>query len=151
MDQITYMMAEIERLSIENAELRKTRLAMQNPTPPVQVIDTRTCAMKGEARHDRSRSIMQTGEDSKTDIMFSDNDGFEQFAGPDYGMNTRAKKAGFMSPGTSAAADAAIGVKVQEPAPQNTVPVVQTQDTAASPIKKRMAHGHPDKIGQKFF
>jgi hypothetical protein len=73
MDQIAHMMSEIARLRIENAKLRKNILVRQN-------------IMGGEPSHLRSISI-----------MFSDNKGFDQFAGPDYGSRTRAERAGFMS------------------------------------------------------
>ena len=71
------MMSEIVRLTIENAELIKNYLVRQN-------------LMKGEPPHAHSRSVM-------SHTMFSDNKGFEQFAGPDKGMGTRAERAGFMS------------------------------------------------------
>jgi len=77
MDQIAHMMSEIVRLTIENAELIKNYLVRQN-------------LMKGEPPHAHSRSVM-------SHTMFSDNKGFEQFAGPDKGMGTRAERAGFMS------------------------------------------------------
>ena len=68
MDQIAHMMSEIARLRIENAELRKNILVRQN-------------IMRGEPSHLRSISI-----------MFSDNKGFEQFAGPDYGSGQGLKE-----------------------------------------------------------
>lgn len=50
--------------------------------------------MKGEPPHPHSRATMS---ENKSEVMFSDNKGFEQFAGPDYGSGTRAEKFGFMS------------------------------------------------------
>ena len=93
MDQIANMMSEIARLRIENAGLRKKFLVRQN-------------LMRGEPPHAHSRVVMygqeipKPGENTtehKSEIMFSDNKGFEQFAGPDYGSGTRAEKAGFIS------------------------------------------------------
>jgi hypothetical protein len=96
MDQIAHMMSEIARLRIENAELRKNYLVRQN-------------IMRGEPSRLRSRSIMSEHDvplpehecgclnKTKSEIMFSDNKGFEQFAGPDYGSGTKAERAGFMS------------------------------------------------------
>lgn len=81
MDQITHIMSEIARLRIENAEMRKNLFVRQN-------------LMKGEPPHHHSRAIMS---ENKSEVMFSDNKGFEQFAGPDYGSGTRAEKFGFMS------------------------------------------------------
>ena len=81
MDQYTYIMSEIARLRIENAELRKNLLVKQN-------------LMKGEPSHYHSKSVMS---DQGVQTMFSDNQGFEQFSGPDYGSDTRAERAGFMS------------------------------------------------------
>jgi hypothetical protein len=88
------MISEIARLRIENAELRKNILVRQN-------------LMRGGPSHLRSRSIMseqaipehECGCLNKTgsEVMFSDDKGFEQFAGPDYGSGSRAEKAGFMS------------------------------------------------------
>jgi hypothetical protein len=68
------MVSEIAQLRIENAKLRKNILVRQN------------IMRGGGPSHLRSISI-----------MFSDNKGFEQFAGPDYGSRTRAERAGFMS------------------------------------------------------
>ncbi len=96
MDQITHMMSEIARLRIENADLRKNYLVRQN-------------LMKGEPPHSHSRSVMSERampppehececlNKTNSEIMFSDNKGFEQFAGPDYGSGTKAERAGFMS------------------------------------------------------
>lgn len=85
MDQIIYIMGEITRLRIENAELKKNLLVRQN-------------IMRSEPLHYRSRSIMSDQmSNNKSEVMFSDKDGFEQFAGPDYGSGTRAEKFGFMS------------------------------------------------------
>ena len=76
MDQITYIMSEIARLRIENDELKKNIMVRQN-------------IMRAEPPHYRSRATM-------SEVMFSDNKGFEQFASPDYGDRTRAEKFGFM-------------------------------------------------------
>jgi hypothetical protein len=85
MDKITYIMGEITRLRIENAELRKNLFVRQN-------------LMRSEPLHYRSRATMSDQmSDNKSEVMFSDNKGFEQFAGPDYGEGTRAEKFGFMS------------------------------------------------------
>jgi hypothetical protein len=93
MDQIAYMMSEITRLRIENAELRKNYLVRQN-------------LMRGEPSRARSITVMpeplpehECGclKKPNSEIMFSDDKGFEQFAGPDYGSGTKAEKAGFMS------------------------------------------------------
>jgi hypothetical protein len=91
------MMSEIVRLRIENAELRKNYLVRQN-------------LMKGGPSHAHSRSVMSEHtmappehgcggclNKTNSEVMFSDNKGFEQFAGPDYGLGTRAERAGFMS------------------------------------------------------
>jgi hypothetical protein len=89
------MMSEIVRLTIENAELKKNYLVRQN-------------LMRGEPSHLRSIPIMSEqamlehecggcGNKSNSEVMFSDNKGFEQFAGPDYGSGTKAERAGFMS------------------------------------------------------
>jgi hypothetical protein len=84
MDQITYIMGEIARLRIENAELRTNIMVRQN-------------LMRSEPLHYRSKAIMSDQmSDNKSEVMFSDNKGFEQFAGPDYGEGTRAEKFGFM-------------------------------------------------------
>lgn len=100
MDQITHIMSEIARLRIENAELRKNYLVRQN-------------LMRGEPSHARSRAIMSDhvmaiqehgcscNKKANSEVMFSDNKGFEQFAGPDYGSGTKAERAGFMSTDTS--------------------------------------------------
>lgn len=86
MDQISYIMGEIARLRIENAELRENILVRQN-------------LMRGEPPHPHSRATMSDQmPDNKSEVMFSDNKGFEQFAGPDYGEGTRAEKFGFMGP-----------------------------------------------------
>jgi hypothetical protein len=81
MDQFTFLMSEISRLRIENAEMRKNIAVSQN-------------IVRGDPPHSRSKVIMS---DKGTQVMFSDNKGFEQFAGPDYGSRTKVEKAGFMS------------------------------------------------------
>lgn len=91
MDQITQIMSEIARLQIENTELRKTTLAREF----LPANELKTDVMK-EPPHYHPRPVMSDSE-QKSEVMFSDEKGFEQFAGPDYGMNTRAEKAGFMS------------------------------------------------------
>ena len=88
MNQITHIMREIARLRIENAELRKNILIRKmQPSGEPQV------------------------QKAKAETMFSDGKGFEQAAGPDYGMNTRSEKFGFMSDSAQKRPPVGIGTK----------------------------------------
>ncbi len=76
MNRMSHIMSEIARLRIENAELRKNILL----------------------RKMHSEAVEPEIQDAKAAVLFSDDRGFEQASSSDYGMNTKAEKAGFMSP-----------------------------------------------------
>lgn len=131
---ITNIMSEIARLQIENAELRKGTLVRELPAAPIAATAD---VMKAEPPHYHPRAIMSdqknqaestTEPEPRSEVMFSDEKGFEQFAGPDYGMNTRAEKAGFMSVGDE-----------------------KSEDHEKALKNRHKFNGYPIHVAQKFF